>query len=216
MPTGYTDMIDDGLSSAEWVTKGLVRSFGLTYHLRDNSMNMSEQDIIDSFDKVYSGSSYHENKLNEAMKNLGNIHDEEFWVDSYRKYVKKTKKYNEDSIKEANRIKQIHDKTRMDLEKLVRETTDEVTKNIAKFGLDQLKLTESDTEPFISKIFSFEDYKKDKIESWRSDVNYHTEELVKEQKRDGIQRKTYDIILSEVKRVLGYDSSNQTIIGEKQ
>ena len=218
MPTGYTDMIDEHprLTTAKWVMEGLSRAFGVCVTLRDDSMNLSEKEIEKRLQKeVDDGMSYYREKLKETDETLAKLHKNPkmFWDAEYAATVDRIKKRNAEQIIEKNKTKVRHDQVKQDLIKLRDNTTDEVTRNIAQFGLDQLELVKSETEPWITEIPSLEKFKADKYASLNQDIEYYTKNINEAEERERGRLIAYRTIKAEVTRILGSNTSAEKVKG---
>lgn len=206
MPTGYTAMLDNPkLTTAKWVTEGLARAFGVCVILRDDDRSLSEEQIEASLkEHVESSTRYCKEKLREAVEALAKLGEDQdkFWVDEYASTVKRMRKHNERSMKEANKTKLRHQQAENDLIKLRDETTDEITRNIANYGLEQLKLVESETKPYTFEILSLEQFKADKLASLNHDIEYYTKQIKETEEREKGRMLAYQTLKAEVKRIL--------------
>ena len=219
MPTGYTAVLDDDprVDAAKWVTKTLSRAFGVCVRLRDHNFDLTEKQIEKFLEKaVEDDAKYYIELLTETEKTLLeiNVNSEEFWKREYETSIKRIKDYNERSNKEASEKKARHNQIRQDLIKLRDNTSDETTKNIAKYGLEQLEVVKSETEPYVSEIPSFEKFQQDKMHSLQRDLTYYNEKLQESREREKGRLLAYQIIKSEVKRILGSDSLHRKVIEE--
>ena len=215
MPTGYTSELDEtpNITTAQWIMENLTRAFGVCVTLRDNG-DMTEEQIESHLrERVEGDGSYYMDALKKTQEEFKRLrYDPTYWDVEYASTVERLEKYNKESIEEANALKIKHYKAIEDLIILRECTTDETTKNIAQFGLDQLELVKSDTEPYIQEIPSFEKFKKDKYNSICKDLEYYAKNLKEEKEREQSRLEAYLKIKSEVKRVLGSNSLSQTII----
>jgi len=208
MPTGNTAWIDEdlNLSTAKWVTQNLARNFGVCAVLRDHDWDLTE-DEIEEYLKGWANrdTNYHKEELIKALEALEKLGDpsEEAWNELYLVAVDEIEERNTRNTKKANVIKLRHQQVKEDLIKLRDATTDEITGGLAKFGLKQLKLVESDTEPYISVVPSFEKFKIDKLSSLNWNVNYHTKRLEEARERGQERLSAYQRIRAEVREILG-------------
>ena len=204
MPTGNTAMLDNdpNLSTARWVTEGLARNFGACVVLRDDDWDLTEDEIEERLKEIVNrDTNYHKGELIKARGALEELKGrKKVWNELYLSAVDEIEKRNRRNIKKANVIKLRHQRVKEDLIKLRDNTKDELTGNLAKFGLKQLKLVESDTEPYISVVPSFEKFKIDKLHSLNWDVNYHTKRLKEIEKKERLS--AYQRIRSEVGKIL--------------
>ena len=205
MPTGYTAMLDEepNMTTSKWVMEGLTRAFGVCVTLRDNG-DMSEGQIEEHLrERVEEAGNYHIDALEKTQEEFRRLrYDPTYWDVEYASTVERVEGYNKDSIEKANALKIKHDKAKEDLIILKSRTTDETTKNIAQYGLDQLELCKSETEPYISEIPSFEKFKADKYNSICRDLEYHTKNLEEDRERERSRLEAYLKIKSEVNRIL--------------
>jgi hypothetical protein len=206
MPTGLTDALDKDpkITTQRWVTEQLVRMFGLCAELRDYSFSMSEKQIEDAISD-YSDIQYHSDKYGEARDKsiLYATYTPEQWDKDYEDYEKKITNENVACVKRCSVMKARHDAVRVDLTKLFKAARSKHTKAVAKFGLDQLDLVESETRPYIVRILSKDDFVKSQKQSVRSDLKYHKEQMEKARKRVASSIKMYKAICNETHRILG-------------
>lgn len=207
MPTGYTALIDDdpNLSTAKWVTEGLSRAFGICVVLRDGPCGLTEDEIEEHLKKeIKRGTSYSRERLSETREKLKIIEaDPETLNDLYASTVARLEDYNKRSMDEAKTTRLRHEQVEEDLVKLRDNTADEITRNIAKFGLSQLELVKRDREPYIQTIPSLEQFKIDMLASLKRDVEYHTKQIVEAEQREKERLLAYQTLRSEVGEILG-------------
>ena len=213
MPTGYTVVLDENpeLTTAKWVTEELSRNFGVCFVLRDGPHDLTEE-AIEAYlkNEIGRSTSYHKEKISEAQETLKAIKvNPEVWNDLYASTVDELKKCNQRSIKEAKSTKQRHQQVEQDLIKLRDRAKDELTRNIAKFGLNQLEVAKSETEPYIQEIPHLDKFKTDKLASLNLDIEYHTENMEKTEKRERERLLVYQKIRQEVNEILGCHTSEK-------
>ena len=211
MPTSYTATLDEtpNMTTGQWVLESLSRQFGVCVTLRENGDMTEEQIEAHLQERVDEAGSYHIDALKKAGETLQKIGEDSdsFWPTEYASVVEHKEKYNRESIEEANTRKVKHDKARGDLIILRERTTDEATRNIAEFGLSQLELVKSETEPYITKIPTLEKFKENTIHQLNRDIEYHSKNLEADKKRERSRLEAYLKIKSEVAEILGHDSS---------
>ena len=221
MPTGYVMALDDDpkLTTAKWVTEGLSRAFGVCVTLRDHNMDLTEEQIEAHLEEnIKRDAKYYVDALREANDAWAKFRENpaEFLKTSYDIYVKRTEKYNKKSVNNAAETKLRRDKVAQDLIKLRKMTTDDVTKNLAKFGLEQLERSKSDAEPHILEIKSYGIFAKDEVDKIKRDIDYYTKNLEETRQRARDRLQAYLTIKSEVQRVLENNTSEQTITKEEK
>lgn len=207
MPTGYTTMLDDdpNLSTAQWIKEGLTRAFGVCVTLRDDNMDLSEEEIQKRLERnINSSAKYYIENLEKTKKLIKEMetNPDTFFSRAYAEYVETTDKYNKKSIEEAKQNTLRHNKAMIELQKVKENTIDEVTKNIANFGLEQLELVKSEREPHVTRIKTFLEFKADKIASLKRDVEYYKKNLDETIDRETDRVNTYKTIVAEVNRIL--------------
>jgi len=215
MPTGYIAQIDDdpNLTTAKWVTEGLSRAFGVCVVLRDGPYDLTEDEIVAHLEKeIGRNTKYHKENISKARETLKVINNNpSAWDDLYTSEIERLHEYNKRSQEEATATKLRHEQIEQDLIKLRDKTTDEVTKNIAKFGLSQLELVKRDREPYLLEIPSLEKFKGNKLASLKRDIKYHTEKMEESEKREMERLRAYQRIRFEVKKILGSQSSTPKV-----
>lgn len=205
MPTGYTDVLDsNNKSTKDWILEDLARAFGICIMMRDDIGDFTKEEILE---KIKDDSTYHETNLEKSKKQLEEYknfsHDD--WMNLMKKENEAIVKSNEKSIKKANKIKKIHDKTKADLILVMNGSDDDITKNICKYGLEQLERVEKyDCEPYISELHNYLiDFINDKIDSTKRSIKYHTDEMIKQEERNKERVEGYLNLISNVERILG-------------
>ena len=215
MPTGYTDMIDrkPEITTAKWVTEGLARAFGVCIALRDDDMNLTEKQIEQRL--IEDGQhdiDYQNEELIKAEKEAEAIskRTEEEWQTLYVAAEKEKVEGNNKRTIEAQAMKVRHTQVQKDLEKILEANVHTITKDIVKFGIDQLKLVEDETEPYIQEPITLHKFIEEtkKANAWN--LSYHEEKLAKATKRAKERLKLYRQLKKDVV------SSLQFISQEKQ
>lgn len=207
MPTGYTSILDDStMPTKQWVMEVLARAFGVCVALREESLSLTEEQIREKIASYgASDMKYHSRELEKAKrwsKKVARWTDED-WTRAYERSQRRIARSNKRSIAEAKRLKVRHDGVKADLEKVFASDVDEFTKDVVKYGLEQLKITERETEPYITEGRTFAEFKEDTIASYKRDISYHTRELGEAQKR-AVERVTYySVLKADLERVLG-------------
>ena len=203
MPTGYTAELDDtNIDTATWIKSNLVRAFGMCVMMRDDG-SLDEDAIKKKLEA--DSSTYHEDRLKESIEELEKYTSmsDSGWQTLYKKYCDKTNRENKESIKKA-RVKMLrHAKARSDLLKVKKSTSDDITKNVVNFGIEQLDVCKSECEPYISTINKFPAFRSSRITSAERSIQYHTDEMAKEIDRDDGRLEAYMKVVSEVDRILG-------------
>jgi hypothetical protein len=208
MPTGYTSMIDDDpkLTTADWIMTGLARAFGVCVTLRDDSFNLTEKQIIKRLSADGKRDvNWHKRELAKAKKKAEILKNrtEEEWHKIWMENENRKKTDNEESIARKIVMKKRHTQVKEDLEHILENTMiDEVTRNIVKFGLEQLKLVERECEPWIEEPISFEDYRKNELSHNTRDIKYHTEEMAKAESRMKGRIESYQRLRKDVSMIL--------------
>ncbi len=188
MPTGYTSELDEkNMSTKQWIMESLSRSFGICAAIRDEPLILSEEEILkrlQRYDK--SEIEYHKTELVKAQNKLLELKQmsDVDWTVSRTLEIAKIQRQNQKNIKEANTLKKLHEKTYADLFKILSSPkSTEITKNIVKYGVEQLNLVASETVPYITEVPSLEKHKEDRLNHLNREINYHTEELDKAEGR---------------------------------
>jgi len=184
MPTGYTDKLDDNpsLTTEKWLTLHLVRAFGICYPIREDRNYDTEEEIESKISEYFESDLTRHNKdLSEARDELKKYlsYTDADWQKAYLGKIEYIIKHNERSIKEAEIINKRHSQVIDDLNRVRRCTSDKFTLDVVQFGLDQLKLVESETKPYSLKEPSFLDFKEDCLRSAERTIEYHKEDVKK-------------------------------------
>ena len=218
MGTGYTYMLDDDstLTTGRWIKEGLSRAFGVCVTLRDDDMNLTEEQITESLEaRIKSSGKYYIENLEKTKKLIKEMKEnpDGFFSKEYADYIETVEVSNERSRAKAKKNTERHEKVIQELNKVIQETTDEVTQNIAKFGLEQLEVAKSDREPYLSTIKSFFEFKASKEHSLQRDLEYYQRNLNETIQRETGRAEVYKTIVSEVNRILCLEP---TKIGEEK
>lgn len=205
MPTGYTAMLDahPRLSTAKWVTEGLSRAFGICVSLRDHDGGLTEEQI----EEYLAGqveAKYEREKIAEAEDALRRISEDPdgYWPGEYASMVEKVKRGNARNAREAKRIKKRHEQAKRDLTRLRDSTGDEITRKVAEYGLDQLKLTEDETRPFIMEVLPLEGFKALRLANLKHDLEYYRKSASEGEARERERLESYRMLRREVARIL--------------
>lgn len=206
MPTGYTAELDDSpeLTTADWIKKHLVRNFGVCVNLRDHG-TMSEEEILAFLEEqVDKSSNLYLKEYNKALEELNKISEMSF--DEKKKLydveVARIQNYNEKSINEAHQTKLRHQKVIEELQKVKNNAHYDVLENIAQFGLDQLELVKSETQPYLQDIPSYKTHIDSKVKKLRRDVIYYSEKYTKCRERERERLEAYKQIVKRVNDIL--------------
>jgi len=205
-------MLDDNpkMTTQQWVMEGLARAFGVCVTLREDPFDLSEEQIKQRI--VEDGKrdvDWYQKELNKAKEEYSkqSIRTKQEWKMAWLKHEAQKKKENAISITKAEKIKQCHDQVLSDLKLLlISPKTDELTKNIAKFGISQLNLVESECRPCIQEPTTLANYKAEVIKSTKRDIEYHTEEIAKAKQRANERITLYTQLKHDVETVLGSTS----------
>ena len=211
MPTGYTAMLDDNpeLSTAQWMKEGIVRNFGVCVTLRDSKHDLDEKEIEKLLEEnIEQSAKWYREKLVDTKNTIAEMEQnpERFFSKEYADYLERTESYNKQSKAEANTNQERHNAVIMDLKKVIQNTNDEVTQNLAKFGIEQLELVKSDRTPYIIELKSFLEFKDEKKKSLDRDLDYYQKNLNEIIKRETDRLNAYKKIVSEVNRILSVNT----------
>lgn len=205
MPTGYTARLDETqMSTRQWIMESLARAFGMCVMLKEDSMDMTEAEIIAKI--AGESSDYHMRGFEEAVatkKKYDSMSDEE-WTNMMEQVNEEILKTNQQWVEEAAAKKELHERAIRDLNLVIDNTEDEATINVCQFGLDQLKLVSSECKPLHTEphtdVIAF---KANRIETNARDLKYHPFEMQREQERNNERVQAYLKLRDEVKRILG-------------
>ena len=201
MPTGYTDVLDkNGFDTKKWVAESLVRAFGVCVVFREEG-HMSEKAILQRFKENAKGL-YYDKALKEAntkIEKLKFMSDEE-WKTMMQGDNTEKMEYYEETNKERTKIRDGHIKVQNELTNFLTEDISDVTRNIVKFGLEQLCLVEDDYGEYpIPVLFeNIEEFKKMTLEKVYKDIDYYEKELVEDRKRETERMEVYKEILGDL------------------
>lgn len=210
MPTGNTYELDEkNLDTKTWIMKHLARSFCICVMMRDDG-NLTENQIINRMKQDTKPSEHHVKKLRDAKRDLKKFQSltDEQWKSKMKRENKKRQKHTEESNVKSDKIKVKHDKTREELNKILNtKGISSITRNIVKFGIDQLNLCKSEEEntffPKYDELFTdVEVYKKEELSNAKRDVQYHQKEIQDEIKRGKERLKLYLQLRKDINRIL--------------
>jgi hypothetical protein len=204
MPTGYTAMIEDNptMTAREWVMRGLVQAF-MVY---DGELEWTEEQVEKEITsrKDYNVT-YYEKELKKSFKEreklnaFNEINWEVYWTRS--EYKKKIK--NEESKAKSKLMQERHEQIMKDMVFLKANAKTELTRNIAKYGIEQLNTVAYECKPYIEEPETLAQYKSDRLAENSRDIQYYTTELTKaiKNKKETIER--YISLKEEVNSILG-------------
>jgi hypothetical protein len=210
MPTGYTNQLDNNptMDTKQWVMEGLARAFGICVTLREENMNLTEEQIKDALRKDFDIDYYKKEIVNakKLVKELAARTDDE-WKKLWEVSETEKVKHNEKSIAERKIIAERHSKVRKDLEAIVAyANSDDTTRNIARFGIQQLDLVKHETEPYIIGPTSFLQFKADIITHAKKNIGYYTEEYEKAEARAKDRIACYERLRKDIDEALPFDA----------
>jgi len=209
MPTGYTAQLDDNnKTTKEWFTQDLIREFGICVTLREEKMGLDEKQIRAKLEKdMKHDLAYHQNGLAGAKelqaKTMKRKQTE--WEAEAEAERKTRKEHNDKAIQEAQIKKRRHEQVTKDL-KTILENPDvsEITRNIARFGLQQLDTVKSECEPYLDDVvFTWKQYRAEREKSVKWDIEYHTKELKETKARWDERLEALNEVLTDIKRLFG-------------
>jgi hypothetical protein len=206
MPTGYTYSLDEtGKSTADWFAESLCRAFGMCIMLRDDSNNLSRNEIIEKIKS--SGENYHLKRLKESQDELAELckRSNADWALKFEEEVDRINLRNSESLVEFEKKRKAHLRAKADLKKVIDETDAQTVKNIAQFGIEQLELCSSEIDEFRPQEIpaSIDDYKKSCYDSVQEDIEYHSDQAPEYQEREDCRLELYMEATKEVDRILG-------------
>ncbi len=207
MPTGYTYVLTEngGKKTRDWIMEHLARAFGMCIMLRDDPHGLSREEIKKRI-KEKEISDYHDKELKKVQEELAkyNEYTDEQWEEEYNTHAERIQKENEERIKESERVCEIYMKTKDELQRVINNTTHEITANVCRFGIEQIKTSKSDYKPYIEEIESnWQEYKARTLKDIQWDIEYHTEEGREDKERGSDRISAYEEMAKEVDRILG-------------
>jgi hypothetical protein len=202
MPTGYTSMLEQNpnLSTEQWVLTGLARAFGICITLKEEPMNLTEKQILERLSEDDSVNYNIEAQAKaKADCELFAKRSEEDWRKAWELNEIERVKSNNESAKRTKKIADRHDKVMSDLKHLyISDKIHPLTKNIIKFGIEQLNLVKDEGKPFIIPAHTLEEYKEIYIESAKKDLAYHNRELKEAKKRQNERLQAYKDLIADL------------------
>ena len=213
MPTGYTQMIIDGkVKSPKDFLHLCLRNFGVCVCMRDESLDAQEDYSKKIFDFYQHDVDYHKNALKSAeeeLKRIMQLTDDEL----YQKYVGEksdTKKYCEEGLKNAN---EINAKYAQFSESIKNWDCSPEYENIKNFALDQLKISEMDTDYYEEQLAeigdlsreSFQEKKEEYLNKLKKhvewEIGYHQDEMEKAISRQTEMVSFYHFFKQELEKI---------------
>lgn len=202
MPTGYTNQLDKkDFDVKKWISESLVRNFGVCVAFRDSG-EMTKEEMLDIFEKN-AKNPYYKRELAKAIaerEKLTKLCDAE-WKEKMENANKKEKEYYDKANAERRKIREGHEKTRLWLSGLLTCDISEVTKNIVKYGLEQLKTVEREYEADINEptlCNNVSDFSGTNLKEAQRHIDYCKKELIKERERETERLQIYKRILEDV------------------
>ena len=201
MPTGYTSELDkNDFDVKKWITESLVRNFGVCVAFRDSG-EITKEEMLKAFEES-AKNSYYKRELAKTITEMGKLtklSDRE-WEETMEETNKRNKEYCDKTNAERRGVREGHEKTRLWLSGLLTCDISEVTRNIVQFGLDQLKVVESDYErENAPTLFTdIEILKEHRLGDVQSHIDYCKKELIKERERETERLEVYKRILEDV------------------
>ena len=182
MPTGYTQILDDNpeMGASKWLREVLIRNLGLCSQIRDEPLNLSEVEIEKKIrSAAYEDVNFHKKEIKVSRSELSRLRrlSERRWGNEYVKYRVDVIKRNEILRKNHVEFNERHQAVRRDLEKIISSEAAEITKSVAKFGLQQLDITKDDYGSSPEPLLTICQFKQKKTKDLIRGVNYHEEEL---------------------------------------
>jgi hypothetical protein len=187
MPTAYTDMIDTNpkLSTKKWMIEGLARNFGVLMTLREESYDMTEEQILKALEEDFSVN-WHARELAEAnteIIRLSKLNDDD-WAMEWELYKNNIQISNAKNIEQVTKKQERDFKVIAELQKVVdAKDISDFTRSVAKFGLDQIELCKTEREVYQQEVLPPKKLKASKLANARRDIKYHTTELAEAKQR---------------------------------
>jgi hypothetical protein len=170
------------ISTEKWIMEGLARAFGICITLRDDDASLTEEQIEQRLiEDGKSDCAHHREELEKANKESDSINKKSLsdWEKEWTKAEADKNEKNKKAIAEAQIIKTRHTQVQRELEAILENNISPTTRNIVKFGLEQLKLVESETQPYLQEPVSLHKYIFEQKKHTLWTIQYHTEELSK-------------------------------------
>jgi len=179
MPTGYTIELDKDIPTEKWFMEQLVRAFGICVTLREDrilSATEIRKSLVEDMEEDLKYRKDRSKELNDEKKLIEDRTDAD-WKKVVEEMRNKKSERNKKNIEDTSIIKTIHDRAKKDLERVVKLAISDITKEIAKFGLEQLDAVKTETEPYIdeSVTLTWEQYKEKTINANIDSIKYNTE-----------------------------------------
>ncbi len=199
-------MIDEHpeMTTKQWVMEGLARAFGVCVTLREDAFNLSEKQITEKIrEHGQHEIQYHQKELaNADIENLRKRTEAE-WRTAWLENEKAKQKSNQDSIIRKEKVRLRHTQVGTELRRILESPkAHQFTKDVAKFGLDQLDVASSDCEPYIQESETLTQFKLNTFKHNEWNINYHKEELAKAEERTRERIKLYLQLRKDLDKVL--------------
>ena len=196
------------MNTKQWIMEGLARAFGMCITLKEEELGLPEKEIIKRLGKYDKDSvEYHKKELVKANQKMKRItkYTPRKWKSEFVEYKLKMENGNKQAILNMEEKERRHIPIVRDLQHILDSTeTGETTKNIAKFGLQQLKLVSNDYKPYTTPFLeNLDEYKNMILRSVGRDVKYHAEELAKADERGRERVQSYKELRSDLDKLFG-------------
>ena len=205
MPTGYTHSLDEqDMDTGKWIMEHLSRAFGMCVCLRDESMDLTEEQIIKRIIESES-IDYHLERFERSKEELleKQSRSDGQWKKDMKRENENIRQRNDEWAGEAQRIKEIHKRVKIDLQKILDSDAKEISKNVVKFGIEQLEVVKSDCKPYKDEIWEdVKSYKANVFKSLIWDIKYYSKELAKTKKRNRERLQFYLELQEDINRIL--------------
>jgi hypothetical protein len=178
MPTGYTAQLEkNGFDVRRWLTEDVIRAFGVCVMMREDSMGLSRDEILDRLKRERDSNSYTANaiKAHAELKDAENRTDEQ-WKALFEKQVADIEALNALRLAEFNTKKKQHENALEEIIRLAATATGEFEIGVLKFAVEQLTMVIKDDfrHPFLMPVpASVAKYKADMIKQCRSDIGFY-------------------------------------------
>ena len=182
------ELNESGFNVRKWIEESLLRRFGMCSILKDSG-EMTREEILKELKKDTEITENYR-KLSKAIHKLEQLRffKEKQWRDKLMNFNAKQFEYANKENAKRNRIRKGHKQARKTLlDFFLQKDLSEGTREIIKYGLEQLNLNETKNseqryEPMIYTYTNIEEFKKEILEDTQWDVNFYKEKLVQEKK----------------------------------
>jgi len=201
MPTGYTAKLESiNYDVLKWLTQDIPRAMGMYIMLRDDSSDMTMEEIREKISNETS--TYYEESLTRDTLELETLKkmSQQQWEDNLKETVQEDISRVRERRSEWLFKKEKHLESLQKVTNLINKATDKTTKDILGFAKQQLDLVvtseyDASSEPKITDCDSYKSWKKYKnlrIEMVSNSVDYNRKRIFEQNEKTKERLEAFD------------------------